>query len=175
MKASRPKAVAWYPVVEARMVVTSRSVLVGVAAALYVASLVLPTVAPFNPQFSNTVYPGWHAFQIGWRALGTVEPHEPDWWVVGAAWLVNPLVWIAGTATLIGRRGWARAAAFAGVGLCLPVLFRFGGIVAGLPGYWCWLASAALLAAGSSVRWEPQAPKQARHLTPAATSVSGNS
>jgi hypothetical protein len=130
-----------------------RNTLVGVAAALYAASLALPTAAPFNPRFSGTVYPGWDAFQTGWWALVAFEPNEPDWWVLGGAWLVNPLVWVAAVATLAGRRRAAGWLAWAAVSLCLPALVQFGGMIAGQPGYWCWLASAVLLAAGSCRRW----------------------
>ena len=151
----------------------SRNAVVAVAVALYASSLALPTAAPFNPQFSDTVYPGWHAFQGGWRALVAFEPSEPDWWVLGGAWLVNPLVWVAGVATLAARRRAAGVAAWAGVALCLPVLLRFGGIIAGHPGYWCWLVSAALLAVGSCLRWVAQTPNQALQQTGAACSLSG--
>lgn len=134
----------------------SRTTVVAVAAALWAASLVLPTAAPFNPQFSDTVYPGWHAFQGGWRALVAFEPNEPDWWVLGGAWLVNPLVWVASVAILAGRRRAARGMACAGVALALPALLRFSGIIAAHPGYWCWLGAAALLAVGSCLRWVAQ-------------------
>ena len=137
---------------------SSRNTVVAVAVALYAASLALPTAAPFNAHFSDTVYSGWHAFQGGWRALVAIEPGEPDWWVICGAWLVNALVWVAAFGTLVGRRRVAVWSAWAAVALCLPALVQFGGIIAGHPGYWCWLASAVLLAAGSCLRWAAQTP-----------------
>ena len=151
----------------------SRNAVVAVAMAVYAASLALPTAAPFNPQFSDIVYPGWHAFEGGWRALVSFEPKALDWWVLGGAWLVNPLVWVAAAGTLAGRRRVAGFAGWAAVALCLPALVRFGGIIAGHLGYWCWLASAILLAAGSCWRWAAQTPNQALQPTGAACSLSG--
>ena len=146
----------------------ARTAVVAVAAILYAASLLLPTAAPFNPRFSTTVYPGWHAFEGGWRALVAFEPGEPDWWVYAGACVVNPLAWVAAVATLAGRRRAAGAAAWAGVALALPVLFRLGGVIANHPGYWCWVGAVALLAVGSCLRWVAQTPNHPLQQTGAA-------
>ncbi len=133
------------------MGVKSRNMLIGIAMALYVVSLTLPTVAPFSDNVSTES--GWWAFQYGWHALVSFVPREVDWWVFAGAWVVNPLVWVAAVSILTGRRRTAAFAAWAGVVLCMPVLIRFYGIIVGHTGYWCWLASAALLALGSCVPW----------------------
>lgn len=133
----------------------TRYVIVAIAGMLYFASMLLPTVSPFNPQFSEHVYPGWQAFRAGWQSLLNFEPSEPDCWVVGGAWLANPLTWLAAVATLTGFRRVATVSAWAGVVLCLSVLLRFSVTIAGHPGYWCWLASVGLLAVASSQRRKP--------------------
>jgi hypothetical protein len=125
---------------------------VAVAVGWYAASLALPAVAPFNPEFSHTVYSGWDAFWAGWQALGMAEPGEVDWWVFGGAWLANPLVWASAVATLANHRRlgtWTAGAAFA---LTVPVLARLGTAVAAHPGFWFWTGSAALLGVLSCMR-----------------------
>ena len=110
----------------------------------HVASFVLPTAAPFNPEFSDTTYTGYVAFGT-WKVLLDWQPWDIDWWVLGGCWFANPAVWLAIAFILVG---WWRAGAIAagcGLLLGLVVLPRYHPIIAGLPGYWAWVGSAVVL------------------------------
>jgi hypothetical protein len=120
-----------------------------IGAALYAAALDLPTYCPFNPQFSDTTYPGADAFRVGWVALTAWEPGEVDFWLLSSAWLGNPAIWAAVIAAGCGRWRVAGVGAGCGLVLCLSVLPRFGGMVAGHPGFWAWSGSAAFLLVAS--------------------------
>ena len=113
-------------------------------AGLYAASMLLPAVAPFNPEFSNTTYPGYVAFRA-WKVVLDWAPGELEWWLLGAAWLANPAIWLAVVLVATGRWRAAMVAAGCGFALGLVVLPRFYPIVSGLPGYWAWIGSAGLL------------------------------
>jgi hypothetical protein len=119
---------------------------------MYVAALFLPTVAPFNPAFSTTTYPGYVAFRM-WKVLVEWVPEDIHWWVISLAWLANPAIWIAIVLTAAGfRRG---AGAFAGCGLVLgfvPLPCGYSAL-GELPGYWAWVGSAGLLMAASLGPW----------------------
>jgi hypothetical protein len=123
-----------------------------IAIVFYVAAFFLPTVAPFNPANSDTVFDGADAFAAGWRALLAFAPEESDYWLMSAAWLANPLIWLAFIATIVGRRQVCWVTAIAGLLLCLVALVRFGRTVGNNPGYWAWVASAAVLTVGSFLR-----------------------
>jgi hypothetical protein len=129
-----------------------RCVVVGVAFALYVAALFLPTASPFKGEFSATVFSGGEAFELGLRALLSFMLIEREWWIVSGACLANPLVWTTGVAIYTERQRLAVYTSCAAVVLCLAVLIEFGNILVGHPGYWCWLASAVVLAVGSCMR-----------------------
>lgn len=127
-----------------------REVVVWFGVGLYLASLLLPTAAPFNPEFSDTTYAGWVAFRIGLGALLALEPFRLDWWLLGGAWLANPAIWLS--IVLLAYGHCREAAKAAGCGLILSLLILPKGYVTvgGLPGYWVWVSSAALLFAGSA-------------------------
>ena len=133
----------------------SRCAVASGAAFLYAASLMLPTASPFNQTFSDTVYAGWEAFQIGWRALLAPVLTATEWWVLAGAWIANPLIWIAYAATLVGWRRVCLFAASVGLVLCLLVLWWYSAMIVRYPGYWLWVGSDALLFAGSCLHWHP--------------------
>jgi hypothetical protein len=125
-----------------------RWVVVALAAVFYAASLLLPTATPFNPDFSDTTYPGYVAFGA-WKVVLDWAPSKIDWWLLGGAWFANPAIWLA--IIFVAANYWrvAAAAACCGLLLGLVVLPRYHPIVAGLPGYWAWLSSAGILLAAS--------------------------
>src|SRR6516164_5890203 len=128
-----------------------RIAIVALSAALYGASFLLPTAPPFNPKLSSTPCPGYYAFELGTRALLDFVPADIDCWLVGAAWFSNPATWLTIILVAIGR--W-RAGFIAGVlslVLGLAVLPRYYLMIAGLPGYWAWIASPTLLAAAGAL------------------------
>jgi hypothetical protein len=114
--------------------VSVRWVIAGVAAVFYVASLVLPCANPFNSP-SGTTYSGVEAFRVGWRAVTVWEPSDADWFVLSAAWLANPAIWVAVAAAHLDRWRIAAMAAGCALLLCASVLFQFGELVAGQPGF----------------------------------------
>ena len=133
------------------MELSSRSWVPASGASLYAVCLALPTYSPFNSEFSDTVYSGADAFRCGWRMLIAWEPAEPDWWVLSAAWLANPVTCFAVVMAAAGRWRVAAIAAGCGMVLCLVVLPRFGGMVIAHPGFWAWSGSAVLILVGSSL------------------------
>jgi hypothetical protein len=70
--------------------------------------------------------------------------------VLAVAWLANPAVWLAVGCAAAGR--WRAGGVAAGCGLLLALLPLpwYRSDVAGLPGYWVWAGSAALLLAASA-------------------------
>lgn len=86
----------------------------GIAAILYVASLLLPTVDPFNPYSNNSnVGSGWDAFRAAWQVMWMLGLGYADWWVLAGACMANLLIWTALAATLASRRQLARFTAAA--------------------------------------------------------------
>ncbi|HEY1376298.1 MAG TPA: hypothetical protein VGF55_05865 [Gemmataceae bacterium] len=88
---------------------------------------------------------------MGWRAVTSWMPAEPEWWVLVAAWFANPAIWVAILAAGCGRWRMAQVAAGCGLALSLPVLTRYGGMVGGYPGYWAWVGSAVIVAVASEL------------------------
>jgi hypothetical protein len=127
-----------------------RFMIAGIGAALYSASLALPTARTFG---SNTEF-GFDAFLICWEAMMEWKPDNFEWWSVVLAWLANPAIWIAVVAAAWGRWHISTLTASYALALCLLVLALFGDIVAGYPGFWVWAGSAAFLAAsGIGMIW----------------------
>lgn len=117
------------------------------SAVLYAAALLLPTAAPFNPEFSDTTYPGYVAFETCWRILLAWESWEFEWWLLSGAWFANPAIWLA--TTFVALRRWRDGAIAGGCGLLLSlmVLPMYGAIIVGLPGFWAWIGSSGFLLA----------------------------
>jgi hypothetical protein len=129
---------------------------------VYAGSLVLPTAARFNPEF--TVYRGVDAFMDGFNVLLEWEPAKADWWILAGAWLANPLLWVAWVSMVAGWQRVCRATALLAVLLCLPVLVRYAELLGPQ------LASGALLGGLSWLQWSGQTP---RTLTGCAGLVGG--
>lgn len=130
------------------------------AVALYVASLALPAFrSPLRR--SRVVYSGYDAFLVGWRAWVGLDPLDWDGErvILCAGWVANPATWVAVVCLAGGSR--QLAAGFAGVALAgqLPVGWRCWAIVAGYPGFWCWVAAPVwLVAAAWAGRLIPRRP-----------------
>jgi hypothetical protein len=118
-------------------------------AAIYAASLLLPAVGPFRPEFSDTVYSGSDAFLVGWKALCTWEPRDPDWWLLSSAWLSNPVLWASMLMAACGQWRAAMIAAACSLALGLLLLPRYYAVLAGQPGYWAWLVSILVTLTGN--------------------------
>jgi hypothetical protein len=128
-----------------------RIIVVVLSTALYGASIVLPAAAPFNPTFSTTTYSGYDAFELGRRIWFHFEPDDIDCWLVGAAWLANPATWLTIILVALGRWRPAFIAGVFSLSLALIVLPWCYPTVAGLPGYWAWIASPSLLVAAAAL------------------------
>lgn len=126
-----------------------KAVLISLAGALYVASLLLPTVDAVWG--SSGASPGYVAFAEGWGCIFTRDPWEFGRVVMVIAWLANPAVWLALAAIAAGR--WRMASIFSlfAVGAMMQVGVFFWDALIWKPGFWVWLAGGALLAAASSV------------------------
>jgi len=127
-------------------------VLIALSAGSYVVALFLPAVAPLRDSRPG---PGWMAFVSCLLAL--LSPWE---WrrddgtaVMAASWLANPAIWAGWCLAAAGHGRRAACAGAGGVALGLTALIGFRAEVVGQPGYWLWVASAAvLLAAGKACR-----------------------
>lgn len=130
----------------------ARLIAVAVPTGLYLASMFLLVASPFATRTGSKLpsFPGYDAFELGFRALTVLDP---DWDLVrvglAVAWLANPALWTAFVCLLIGRRRTAIVSAVIACGLSVCVLPSWWDEVSQCPGYWAWWGSsvAALLAA----------------------------
>jgi hypothetical protein len=135
----------------------ARSMGAAFALVLYVVALLLPTIG--SVPLLGVVY-GGVAFRIGWQALCLFEPGEAEWWVICLAWLANMLIGLAFLTTITARQQTTRVAATSGILLSQPVLFWYSEMIAGQPGYWTWVSSAAVLLGLSVPQWSTKTSGQ---------------
>ena len=129
----------------------SAPVVVAVCLTCYGLALLLPAVSLFAPHTASSGIPGWMAFWFGLCAFVVPAPVDLERVLVMVNWLANPAIWVG---LVSAWWGWWRSAAgcgVAGVLLSLAVLLlpRYRDGLVGQPGYWLWVATAALLCVGS--------------------------
>ena len=125
-----------------------RTIAVVCSAGLYLAALLLPAVNIYTRGTGGDcshAFAGHEAFHMGWAALVAQDSWDVHRGVLALGWLVNPAIWAALGFLAAGRCCWAGSAAAMGLVLALAVFPWYYALVWDQPGYWAWLASAALL------------------------------
>ena len=129
----------------------ARRITIGIAALLYVASLLLPSGCvvikiPFATRIGpDPPYYGFAAFLVA--MLQFLNLREGVW--LFGSWLANPAFWLGLFWYIKSRRVRAAAAGLLSVGLGLSILPEAWELIDGWPGYWVWLASFLTLFLGS--------------------------